>query len=264
MKHSKKIITVLVCVIALMAVTIAGTIAYLTDEEAVVNTFTVGSVDITLDEALVGDDGKAVTGDDAERVTGNEYHLVPGMEYDKDPTITIKAGSEESYVRMIMTVYNASAVQAIIDSDNAGDDAIKDYADLFAGWDETAWIYQGFETDTDANTIAFEFRYKAAVDGYDAEGNASDEVLEPLFTTLIAPQSLTTEQLQTLYGDIATDADDFRIEIVGHAIQIAGFEDSVDAETGETISAEDAAWAAFDGQMNDGTTIVGQVEVGNE
>ena len=251
MKHSKKIITALVCIVALLAVTVAGTIAYLTDEDTVVNTFTVGKVDITLNESPVDEDGKAITGDNVERVKANEYHLIPGMEYDKDPTITVKAGSENAYVRMMMTVYNASAVQAIIDNEAHG---LEDYADLFSGWDETTWLYQGFIQDTDADTITFEFRYKEVINGYNEETDAAEDMnLEPLFTKLIAPGTLTSDELASLYGDETDTEDDFMIEIVGHAVQADSFADSTDAETGETITAEDAAWAAFDGQMKEGS-----------
>ena len=42
MKKAKKILALLLCAVLLVGATIAGTVAYLTDEKAVVNTFTVG------------------------------------------------------------------------------------------------------------------------------------------------------------------------------------------------------------------------------
>lgn len=78
----KKIVALCLCV-ALLAVAIAGaSLAYFTDKtDPIMNTFTVGKVDIELDET-----------------TGENYHVVPGTEIDKDPKVTVKANSEASYV----------------------------------------------------------------------------------------------------------------------------------------------------------------------
>ena len=96
MKQKYKIMLVCLCAVVLMAATALGTLAYLTDQEAVTNTMTVGKVYISLDEAKVTAEGKLVDG--AERVTENEYHLIPGQTYIKDPIVTVEAGSEDCYV----------------------------------------------------------------------------------------------------------------------------------------------------------------------
>lgn len=235
MKKSKLIVTAL-CVALLMTTAVVGTIAYLTDRDSVENTFTIGNIDINLDEAPVDENGKATTGD---RVKENDYHILPGAVFDKDPTVTVKAGSEESYVRMIMTVHNASAVQAIIDNDIHG---LTDYADLFAGWDQNVWKYVDFEEDTTANTISFEFRYNGTVDGFDAEGKEAEEVLKPLFTQLVVPGTLTGDEVAALYGDDRHSEGDFKITVEGHAIQVANIEATAEK------TAEDVAWEAFDKQ----------------
>ena len=97
MKKSKAILMV-VCAMLLVAASVMGTLAYLTSQDSVTNTFSVGKVKITLDEAKVGEDGKKLTGAEAARGQGNEYHLLPGHEYDKDPTVTVKGGSEDCYL----------------------------------------------------------------------------------------------------------------------------------------------------------------------
>ena len=75
---------------------VAGTIAYLTSTPgAVTNTFTVGNVTITLDEAKVTPYGEV---DGTDRVTGNEYKLIPSHTYDKDPTVHVAAKSEACWV----------------------------------------------------------------------------------------------------------------------------------------------------------------------
>ena len=50
MKLTKKSLVLLLCLIMAVSSAALGTIAYLTDTQTVVNTFTVGKVDITLDE----------------------------------------------------------------------------------------------------------------------------------------------------------------------------------------------------------------------
>ena len=80
----------------MVAGSVFGTLAYLTDTDKVENTFTVGQVQITLDEADVTPDGAVI--EDADRVQRNEYKLVPGHNYAKDPTVHFQADSEASYL----------------------------------------------------------------------------------------------------------------------------------------------------------------------
>lgn len=80
--------TILVAAIAVMlvaALVVGGTLAYFTDKsDAKENTFTVGNVAIDLDEPNWEE---------------NERHtLLPGVSYAKDPTITVKEGSQDAYV----------------------------------------------------------------------------------------------------------------------------------------------------------------------
>ena len=92
----KKILVACLCV-ALAVLTIAGTtLAYLTSQDTVTNTFTVGNVKITLDEAKVDEMGKPV--ENADRVKANSYKLIPGQTYTKDPTVHVTADSEKCYV----------------------------------------------------------------------------------------------------------------------------------------------------------------------
>lgn len=92
----KKTIALLLVMMMVFGITVGGTIAYLTDTKTVTNTFTVGNVTITLDEAKVDAYGVEVEG--ADRVTGNEYKLIPGHTYVKDPTIHVGATSEDCWL----------------------------------------------------------------------------------------------------------------------------------------------------------------------
>ena len=88
----KKILTILslvLCAILLVAGTVAGTIAWLTSQDEVNNTFTVGDVEITMTEI-------SKTGD--ARVEANEYKLIPGKTYENDLTIHVADDSEACYI----------------------------------------------------------------------------------------------------------------------------------------------------------------------
>ena len=247
----KEILLACICAVLLVVTSILGTVAYLTSEATVTNTFTVGKVNITLDETKVNEDGLPVdafgnvvekdetTGEytgalKTEEGTGNDYLLIPGKNAIKDPTVTIKEKSEDSYVRMILTVQNASAVQAIIDNSKHG---LDDFSSLLVGYNPTIWIYEGFELGTN-NTISFEFRYHKI-----CEGKNEAYRLEPLFTEVYVPATLTSEEVASLHNASDPEAT-FKMIVVAHAIQTFGFE--ADIENNKT--AQDIAWEAFDYQ----------------
>lgn len=203
------------CSLVLATVTVLGTIAYLTDSDEAVNTFTVGQVDISLDECAVTPAGVPIA--DAARVKSNEYHLIPGQTYTKDPMITVAAGSEESYIRILVTINKAAELKAIF-----GDNFLPQ--NYVAGWDSSVWISTGVITsDTAANTLTYEFRYFDTVDG-------SDGALKPLFTSFTLPGEIDGAELSTIAG--------MKITVIGHAIQKAGFDTA------------DTAWAEFAAQVS--------------
>lgn len=99
----KKTIALLLVLMLVFGVSAGGTIAWLTSTASVTNTFTVGNVKITLDEALV--DVYGVADNSRERIpnennakNGNAYKLIPGHTYTKDPIVHVQPGSEKCYV----------------------------------------------------------------------------------------------------------------------------------------------------------------------
>ena len=95
----KQILAIVLSVALVACISVAATVAYLTDTEEVVNTFTVGRVDIKLDEEWVDyNPDDAVTSQPTERVTENTYKLYPGKTYEKDPTITVQEDSEDCWL----------------------------------------------------------------------------------------------------------------------------------------------------------------------
>lgn len=96
MKTKRKALLLTFCAVLLVVASVLGTIAYLTANDKVTNTFTVGQVAIKLDEAKVNPDGSPV--ENADRVQENSYKLLPGHEYTKDPTVHVNAVSEDSWI----------------------------------------------------------------------------------------------------------------------------------------------------------------------
>lgn len=91
MRKKTKALLLVLCAIALVVTTVFSTMAYLTSQDEVTNTFTVGNVKITLDEA-------DVTNATSSRVKENAYHIVPGTVCAKDPTVHVAANSEDSWI----------------------------------------------------------------------------------------------------------------------------------------------------------------------
>ena len=203
----KKLMTVLALVLVI-AMSVAGTYAYLTYRDTVVNTFTVGDVQIKLDEAAANADGTLVP--DADRVKANSYKLLPGHEYNKDPMVTVLEGSESSYVKMTVTFTKAAELDAIFAPNGAN------LLSIFKGYDSTNWELKNVTKDTQNNTRTYEFWYKEAVAAPDA-----DVALDALFDSIIVPGTITNAQLATIK--------DMTITVNAYAIQADGFADAADA-----------------------------------
>lgn len=96
MRTKTKAMVLALCAVLLVVTTVFVTMAYLTSQDSVQNTFTVGKVTISLDELDVDDSDK--DGSIADRDQANEYKLIPGKTYTKDPTIHVAANSEDCYL----------------------------------------------------------------------------------------------------------------------------------------------------------------------
>ena len=94
----KKLTLVVTCIVLVAAMVIGGTLAYFTDSKTATNTFTMGNVNIKLDET----DIKNPAGD---RVTSNAYDVYPGEVVTKDP-IVHNTGKNGAYIRATVNVYN--------------------------------------------------------------------------------------------------------------------------------------------------------------
>ena len=212
---ARKILVSLAALALVAALSIGGTIAYLTSTDKVENTFTVGNVAIKLDEAKANTDGTLVP--NVDRVKANSYKLLPGHTYNKDPMVTVLKDSEPSYIKMTVTFSKANELDAIFASAGGAD-----MTSIFNGYDAANWIYKGNTKDTEANTRTYEFWYKEAVGAPTA-----DVALDALFDSITVPGTITNEQLKTIEG--------MTITVNAYAIQADGFANA------------DAAWTAYNG-----------------
>ena len=243
MKTKTKALLLSLCAVLLVAATVFTTVAYLTSKDAVKNTFTIGKVNIKLDEANVDEGGNVIEG--ADRVKENSYKLLPGHTYTKDPTVTVLNGSEEAYVRMKVTMNKASDLIALCTDPEFAEDGPTGVENAFplirmvnfveanaAKWDgiipdnmvdteEMLADSKYFSYDKETDTLTYYFYYTETVAAPDA-----DKALAVLFDSITVPEWATAEQLAKLEG--------FQINVVAEAIQADGFADA------------DAAWAAYD------------------
>lgn len=236
MKTKSKALLLTLCAVLLVAASVLGTMAYLTSTDTVTNTFTVGKVEIKLDET-------DVTNPNGPRVKANSYKLMPGTTYTKDPTVTVKAGSEESYVRMKVTFNNATEIIALCTDPEFADEVtgtenafplirmVKFVETNAAKWDgiipdnmveteDMLAMPKYFAYDKTADTLTYIFYYRETV-----TATTADVVLPVLFDSITVPGWVTGEQLAEL--------NNFQITVVAEAIQAGSF-----ANAG-------AAWAAF-------------------
>lgn len=210
MKKTRKILLMAACAVLLVCISVGATVAYLTATDEVKNTFTVGSVAITLDETDVTVDGVK---DTDTRVRENEYKLMPGHSYIKDPTVHFAAGSEASW----LFVKVANGISSI----------------------ETAYPYAADESGTIAEQIAAnrwtELTTVEGVTGvYYKKVDATDEAVDyPVFegfkikddAVIAGFAPVTTVNPDTGKTEIVRQTE---VTVTAYAIQADGF-DTVEA-----------------------------------
>jgi len=190
----KKIIAISAAIAIIAIAVVGGSLAWFTSSAEVTNTFTMGNVKISLDEAKVDEATGKMTDDGETRVRSNSYHIVPDAVLDKDPTVTVLKGSEPCLVYVL--IRNTLGSYAGLDVDTVNWKAVPD-------------------TDT-AGEIKYPGLYKY-IGPLTQEAALTDTPLPKVFTTVtIAGAELTNEILKTLTGD--------EIIVKAYAIQSANIE----------------------------------------
>lgn len=223
MKTARKAILLVLCAILLVVSAVMGTLAYLTDTEAVTNTFTVGKVGIDLDEAKVNEYGETIAGEG--RVKQNTYKLLPGHTYVKDPIVYVDENSESCYV--FVKVENSIA--QIEAATTIHDQIISDAK----GWKELT--VENVTDTTSAKTVRVYYKL------WDKTADAADRNLEVFDSFKIDGDKVVNVpdggnvpankyNIATYNGEV--------VKVTAYAIQKDGFNDNV---TG--------AWTALQGQL---------------
>ena len=207
MKAKKVMVTVLAAA-ALVTASVFGTMAYLTDSEAVTNTFTVGNVTIDLNETDVDKDGDT---------KANKYHLIPGQKYTKDPTVTMGANSENAYVFMTVDVKDYNNLTRVFDDAEYYQNGMFLLETLCNGWDKTTWACVDFGTATEddgSTTATYRFRYNGVA--------TAGQTLDALFDEIEVPGEDVDETNIDYLKDVKIIAN-------AYAVQEAGFDTADDA-----------------------------------
>lgn len=217
-KHNnKKVIATILAVVLVMGSIIGGTMAWLIDEtDEVVNTFTYGDVNIDLDET-----DTELDNDDDDST--NEYEMMPGQDIEKDPKVTVKAGSEACWLFVKLEK-----------SENF--DEFLTYT-IGEGWTQLL-----DENGEEVEGVYYRYQAEIAADGEDAVYS----VLEGDKVHVL--ETVTKEQLNELDPD-GEDANYPTLTVTAYAVQYVGFEAEVsegaeEATTEQVNAAALKAWNA--------------------
>ena len=207
MRKTRKPLITAMCALVL-ALGVNATYAWLTDTtDTVTNTFTVGKVEIALDESAT--DAYGVVDQDAARKDGsqdkegNSYKLIPGHTYVKDPTVHVLADSEKCW--LFVKVVNG--ISGIEDADGK----IASQITATNGWEELEGVSGVY--------------YKIA------EANDSDAAVDyPVFGTFTIDESVTANGLQAVTSDTFVTVKAFAVQYEGSADAAAAWEKVPDGE----------------------------------
>lgn len=95
----KKAIVAVVALVLVLCCAMGGTLAWLVDSTTEVkNTFTYGDINISLWEHELNDDGLTLSTDVFTGAEQTGFKMIPGNKIEKDPTVTVMADSEASWL----------------------------------------------------------------------------------------------------------------------------------------------------------------------
>ena len=237
----KKILAITLCIAMLAIMLVSGTLAYFTDEKEQTNTFTAGSLRITLDEVKVNTtpnaDGNLTADDSGERTSEEQaYKLFPGMIVDKDPTITLVAGSENAYLASIITVtFDEDADLAVLRKNNLLDanDELNLDAILDGDYVGTPQLTTEHPLSKNGLTVYGNAAYSVYQKADSANrtftfymffvGEKTAGTAITLFDTMIIPAGWNNDDMAAVNG--------MKIHVAAYGAQAVGFEDCYEAMT---------------------------------
>lgn len=214
---NKKIVVLIASLVMVLTLAIGGTLAYFVDTDAKVNTFTVGNVDITLEEVFEQNSKlMPTTGKDEN---GNIKNAV-----EKRVTVVNEEGSEDAFVRVHI------AIPAILDDGDPRYDASKNtlhfnYAEESVAAGEWSW----WNADNSWNA------YKATVDGipcnvyvvtYQTALAGGEETATEAMHQVYLDSKVTNEQIEQISTALNNN---WKIWVVAEGAQSEGFADATTA-----------------------------------
>lgn len=197
----KKKITALCLCVALLAIAVVGaSLAYFTDKDDAENVFTVGKIDISLNEVF-----------DAENA-----NLMPGVDVNKDVSISLSSDSNAAYVWYLWKIpADLDSIDGTTGTNNALHvnslgrtwDKYRENKDYWAeGQTEAYPIEQTWDHDPEN-----ELGLTAGPEGYlytETIGSVEYHVYAVLYHGKLQPGESTTEAMTKVYLDTSVNKDD--------------------------------------------------------
>lgn len=180
----------IIALVAILFGMVFTSLAYFTDHDELNNTFTVGTLEIDLEEPLFDENENAGA------------KLLPGTRLDKDPTVTVLAASEDAYIFMYV--------------ENNIHDLIGDLNIDITAWELVSAV---------GNRALYVYIGTLATDKVVAYA-ASDQVLEALFTEIMVDPTLDTDA----FVDFNAQVDNIAVAAFAHQAMINGVADYTTAK----------------------------------
>ena len=236
MKNARKVIAMVLVLALTVAMSVAGTIAYLKDDDAETNVFTVGNVEIDLIENYEqGSKLLPATGSAQDKTLKNGV---------KKEVSVKNTGTEDAFVRVHIAIPN------VLDNGNPDFDAGKNVLhfnfpkeNAAAGkWDWTTttgepysgtpWNYYEVEitdptTDSSSNSEAAKaVKYNVYVVTYETALKAGEETPEKAIDQVYLDGRVTNEDIARINEALNNQ---WQIKVVAEGAQAAGFNDAYEA-----------------------------------
>ena len=221
-KKAVKLLSILLAAALLIGASIGGTLAYLSAKsDTVVNTFTVGNINIKLEET-----DATHNNDKYEK----SFKMIPGQVYLKDPVVTVEGGSEACY--LFVKIDETCTVAKGTEGTYNFSDFI-DYGIVGETWESVPGTTNVYYTTVDA-----------------VSGNQAFPVLKNIYTgtdkqtyangSIIIKDTVTKEMMDAVQADLSKAP---KLTFTAYAVQSANIPGNSDAEKAAT------AWAVA---QNDG------------
>ncbi len=202
----KKILSIcLVAVIAVLAIT-GASLAYFTDNEQKVNTFTLGDVKIKLEES--------------NWPTNDRFDVVPGVAYQKNPVVK-NVGKNTAWIKVDVTLSDAKAfIKAVNNHFELAEFKLESIFTVDSEFDDKWKLVAQPELDEENDTLTYSYYYLNRLEKNQNTGS--------LFSEVTIPKQFNNADMKEI-------GPDFTITVTAHAIQDEPFENVDEAFLEYTI-----------------------------